>query len=88
MKIQGPNSTSINPYKKQLQKQQQTQQKQTYKDQLNISKEAKQLQESNQLTKERAAYVQDIKKLVDSGQYEVKHEEVAQKMIDFWTRRT
>lgn len=86
MKIQGPNSANLNPYQRQLHNQQK-ERKQTYKDELNISKEAQQLQKTNQAEKERAAHVQKIKKLIDSDEYEMNYNKVAQKMIDFWTNR-
>lgn len=86
MKIQGPNSTNLNPYKRQLQSYQ-NERKQSYKDELKISKEAQQLQETNQVTKERATHIQNIKKQIDSGEYEVNYEQVAQKMINFWSDR-
>lgn len=86
MKIQGPNSTNLNPYKRQVQNYEK-QRKQTFKDELNISKEAQQLQQSNQVTKERSTHVNNIKNLVESGEYEINFEQVAQKMINFWTDR-
>lgn len=86
MRVYGPNSTNFNPYKRQIHNEQQ-QRKQSYKDELNISKEAKQLQETNEAEKARSSRVQEIKKLVDSGEYEVNHEQVAKKMIDFWSNR-
>lgn len=86
MKIQGPNSTNLNAYQRQIQNQQR-QKQQTYKDELNISKEAQQLQETKQIEKERLEHVQNIKKLVDSGEYEVNYKQVAQKMIEFWSNR-
>lgn len=86
MKIQGPNSTNLNPYQRQINNYKK-QQKQTYQDELNISKEAQQLQETNQVTKARSKHVQNIKELVDSGEYKVNYDKVAQKMINFWTNR-
>lgn len=86
MKVQRPNSTNLNPYQKQLQNLQK-ERKQTYKDELKISKEAQQLQKTSQVEKERSAHVQNIKELIDSGEYEVNHQQTAQKMIDFWTNR-
>lgn len=82
----GPNSTNFNPYQRQAQHEQK-QRKQTFQDELNISKEAQQLQKTNETEKTRSAHVQQIKKLVDSGEYEVDFDQVAQKMIDFWSNR-
>ena len=84
MKIQGPNPY-INTYKNIKQppvKKQPTNQK----DQLNISTEAKQMQETKHHEMKRAEYVKDIKQSVQSGEYKVEHEKLAQKMIDFWSK--
>ncbi len=87
MKIQGPNLTKLAAYRAQLQ---QTDQKKKVnrEDRLNISNAAKKLQESNKANSQRAEYVQNIKKAVKSGQYEIDHEKVAQKMIDFWSKHS
>lgn len=86
MKIQGPNPV-LNAYKQQRQKQISNRAEQQ-KDQLNISTEAKQLQKNKHYDIERSKYVDEIKKLVQSGEYKVDHDKTAQKMIDFWTKRT
>lgn len=87
MKIQGPNVAKLNAYRTQLQQQTEQTKKVNREDQLNISSTAKQLQESKQASNlEREEYVQNIKKKVTSGQYEINDEQVAQKMIDFWSK--
>lgn len=87
MKIQGPNLSKLVAYRSQLQ---QTDQKKKVnrEDQLDISHAAKKLQESTKMNTQRAEYVQNIKKAVNSGQYEIDHEKVAQKMIDFWSKHS
>lgn len=87
MKIQGPNLTKLAAYRAQLQ-QADPKKKVSKEDQLNISNAAKQLQESNKTNTQRAEYVQNIKNAVKSGQYEIDHEKVAQKMIDFWSKHS
>lgn len=86
MKIQGPNLTNLNAYKNLIQKSTDHKQNVERKDQLNISSEAKQLQESKSMSKERATYVQEIKLAVESGEYQINHDKAAQKMIDFWSK--
>lgn len=88
MKIQGPNLAKLTAYHTQLQ--QQTGLKKTVKreDQLDISSEAKHLQETKLKNKQRAEYVQEIKNAVKSGAYKVDNEKVAQKMIDFWSNHS
>ncbi len=87
MKIQGPNLTKLAAYRAQLQ-QTDPKKKVNREDQLDISNAAKQLQESNKSNTQRAEYVQNIKKAIKSGQYEMDHEKVAQKMIDFWSKHS
>lgn len=86
MKIQGPNHTNFNPYKNQTQKQTDMGKEVNQKDQLQISSQAKELQGNEKPNKERAAYVQDIKNAVESGDYKVNHEKTARKMIAFWNK--
>lgn len=86
MKINGQNHVNFNPYKQQLQKQAELKKPSNKSDELQISKEAMQLQEKDKPSEKRAAYVQEIKRAVDSGQYQVDVEQTAQKMIDFWKK--
>ncbi|WP_188454140.1 flagellar biosynthesis anti-sigma factor FlgM [Virgibacillus oceani] len=87
MKINGPNQTNFNPYKNNIQKQTDLKKDIAQQDQLQISKQAKKLQENVKPNAERAAYVQDIKKSVESGEYQVDPEKTAKKMIAFWTKQ-
>ena len=86
MKINGPNQTNFNPYKQQLQKQTEVKKDIPTKDQIEISNQAKELQEKDKTSEKRASYVQEIKQAVDSGSYKVNPEKVAQKMLDFWSK--
>lgn len=86
MKIQRPNQTHLNVYNNQMQKQQQHKQKLNREDRLQISNEAKRLQQDGQIDKKRTAYVESIKNKVATGNYEINLEKTAQKMIDFWSR--
>lgn len=87
MKIEGPNLTNLHAYQNKVNKQTDYKQGTAPKDQLNISSEAKHLQESKQINKERTAYVQEIKNAVQSGEYEVDFKKTAEKMIDFWSKQ-
>ncbi len=86
MKIQGPNPL-INTYK-QLQQQKKVSDKnpKLQADQLNISSEAKKMQESQQLEAKRSERVEELKQMVKQDTYQVNHEQLAQKMVDFWSR--
>ena len=87
MKIHGSNEANFNPYQKQIQKQAEYKKEMNQKDQLEISSQAKQLQEHAKPNAERANYVQKIKNAVESGDYQVNHEKTAKKMIDFWSKQ-
>lgn len=87
MKINGPNQTNFNPYKNQLQKQADYKNEANKKDQIEISSQAKQLQENEKPNVQRASYVQEIKNAVESGEYKVNPERTAEKMIDFWSKK-
>lgn len=86
MKIQGPNRANINAYQNQLHKPTEHKVDKNRKDNLEISKEAKQLLEKQKPNEARKAYVQEIKQAISSGAYKVDHEKTAQKMIDFWSK--
>lgn len=87
MKIHGPNTTNINAYKRQLHKQLEQKQAAESKDKIDISHEAKKLQESKKINEQRTERITNIKKAIKSGQYEVNIERTSEKMIDFWSRR-
>lgn len=87
MKINGPNHMNFNPYKNQVQKHSEVNKEINKKDQIEISSHAKQLQENEKTNGKRAAYVQEIKDKVASGEYKINYEKTAQKMIDFWSKK-
>lgn len=86
VKINGPHHTNFNPYKNQLKAQENIKKETTSKDQLEISKQAKQLQETEKPDPKRATYVQEIKKAYESGEYQVDLKQTVQKMINFWSK--
>ncbi|GAA0484870.1 hypothetical protein GCM10008986_07630 [Salinibacillus aidingensis] len=88
MKINGSNSTHLNPYQKQYQKQQQaTNQAKPAADKLEISSQAQNMLKGNEVKEARQKQVQQIKHDVQTGNYKINYQETAQKMIDFWTNR-
>lgn len=88
MKIQGPNLAKLAAYQTKSQQQSDPKKKVNREDQLDISSAAKKLQETKKASTERAEYVQNIKNKINTGQYEIDHEKVAQKMIDFWSKHS
>lgn len=85
MKIHGPNPTNFNPYKQAFKDKQTAESEASKKDSIEISNEAKKLQKQDQPNEARAAYVNEIKQKIESNQYEINYDKVAQKMHDFWT---
>ena len=83
MKINNFRPVNINPYNKQMEKQDQLQSSKK-KDKIEISSEALELQRGNQLEMDRQERVNELKRKVQSGEYKVNPEEVAHKMYSFW----
>ncbi|UFT98551.1 flagellar biosynthesis anti-sigma factor FlgM [Radiobacillus kanasensis] len=87
MKIQGPNHSNFNPYQKQIQKQHEIKQEITKHDKVQISNQAKQLQENTKPDPARLEKLEALKKAVDAGTYQVDAKETAKKMLDFWSNK-
>lgn len=87
MKINRPNPSHFNPYKNHIQKQTEIKKEMNREDQIEISSQAKQLQENEKPQAKRSAYVQKIKDDVESGDYQVDPDKIAGKMIDFWSKQ-
>jgi len=73
-------------YRNQL-KQQHVKRSERKNDQLDISTEAKHLQLKQAQSAERNNYINELKQLIQAGEYEINYDKTAQKMIDFWSRR-
>ncbi len=84
MKIQGSNPI-LNAYQKQQQKVYDTKRTEQ-KDKIDISQTAKSLQKNQQHEVNRQNQVQQLKEQVQQGEYKVNYEQLADKMIDFWSR--
>lgn len=86
MKIQGPQFKHIQAYKQNVERNKTRQQQYQRKDELNISAQAKRLQKSEQASQKRVAYLQQIKKDIESGKYEINYEKTAEKIAEFWAK--
>ncbi|MCZ0702120.1 negative regulator of flagellin synthesis FlgM [Natronobacillus azotifigens] len=87
MKIHGPNHTKVNAYQKQVHKQSPERIKEQSKaDQLQISDQAKKMQETQQVQPQREARVEAIKQRVESGKYQIDAGKIAAKMLRFWNK--
>lgn len=87
MKINGPNPTNFNPYKQAFKDRQTIESEASKKDSIEISQEAKKLQKQEQSDEKRVEYVNEIKQKIDSDQYKIDYQKLAQKMHDFWTAK-
>ncbi|WP_078543844.1 flagellar biosynthesis anti-sigma factor FlgM [Litchfieldia alkalitelluris] len=85
MKINQTNLTGINPYKKQMNKMAPLEKK-AQQDRLEISNEAKQLQEKSPITQEREEKVEALKHQVQSGTYTVDAKKVAKSVLDYYNQ--
>jgi negative regulator of flagellin synthesis FlgM len=87
MRINHFNSIQNNPYKKQTQDMKQESVQSAYKrDEIQISDEAKKLLSSSKFEQERAEKVNEIKRQVESGSYQVNTSKVARSILDFWRK--
>ncbi|SIS42965.1 flagellar biosynthesis anti-sigma factor FlgM [Salimicrobium flavidum] len=84
MKINGPNQTNWNPYQKQVHQQKQVQQNPN-QDKLEISKEAKSMQESEKVSTPRSERIDELKAQVDNGTYKPDPSVTARKMVNFFS---
>lgn len=89
MKIQGSNFSKINAYQNQIQNQKHHDKSlKQQADQINISNEAKSLQENQQLTSERKTEIQKLKTAIKTGEYEKNYQEMASKLLKYWTNES
>jgi negative regulator of flagellin synthesis FlgM len=87
MRINHFNSIQNNPYKKQTQDlKQETVQSAYKKDEIQISDEAKKLLSSSKIEQERADKVNEIKRQVESGNYQADASKVAKSILEFWRK--
>lgn len=73
-----------NIYKKQVEKTQPRGEVSKKSDQLEISTEAKLMQQESKISAERSEKVEAIKAKVESGEYKVNTQDVAKKFYEYW----
>ncbi|SEO59034.1 anti-sigma-28 factor, FlgM family [Amphibacillus marinus] len=86
MKIQGTNQPNkVNPYQAQFDKQKQLKTHNKAKaDQLQISEQAKKMQESDQVHPTREARVEALRQEVEADRYQIKPDLIAKKLLQYW----
>ncbi|WP_400243409.1 flagellar biosynthesis anti-sigma factor FlgM [Niallia sp. JL1B1071] len=83
MKINNFNPVNMNPYKKQIEKNEATQNIRK-EDKVEISKAALELQGTQDDV--RLEKIQELKKQISNGTYQVDSKEVAEKILSFWKK--
>ncbi|QOR66257.1 flagellar biosynthesis anti-sigma factor FlgM [Cytobacillus suaedae] len=86
MKINNLGPMGINPYKKQMNKIAAVESKASKADKVEISSEAKQLQETSPVTIARQEKVEALAKQVQSGTYKIDTNAIAKSVYNFYTK--
>ncbi|MFV8826452.1 flagellar biosynthesis anti-sigma factor FlgM [Alkalihalobacterium sp. APHAB7] len=86
MKINPYQAIQNTTYRKQVEKQMATNETKMKKDQLQISKAAMELQQSTKIDAARQEKVNELKEKVQSGNYKVDAQAVANKLYDYWNQ--
>lgn len=88
MKINNYGTNGINPYRQQqLNKINHTEQtSQNKKDKVEISAEAKDLQQLSSLESERKAKIDELKSKIEDGTYKIDSKRIAQNILKFYKR--
>lgn len=84
MKINNVNLNAINAYRTQSNKANATQKTASFKDTLEISTKAQQMQSTKTYANERAEKVEKLKQQVNSGEYKVDAKKVAEDMLKYY----
>lgn len=84
MKINNVNLNAINAYRTQAAKQKSTQSTASFKDTLEISTKAQQMQSTKTYAQDRAQKVENIKAQVNAGEYKVDAKKVAEDMLKYY----
>ena len=86
MKINPYQSVQQNPYRKQIEKTEQTASVQAKRDKLEISSEALTMQQGTRIEKERLEKVEALKSKIEAGEYHVDSKAIANKFYEFWNQ--
>lgn len=86
MKINPIGMQAINSYKNQARNVNNTKLNKTFADQIEISSQAKEMQETSTYANERATKVQKLKEEIQSGNYKVDARQVAEDMLKYYRR--
>lgn len=87
MRINPIHSMNTNPYKKVIEADAEKQAMKKGRDKLEISSEAKELLQSSEWSSEREKRINELKKLIESGSYELNYKKTAEKLLDHWKNK-
>jgi negative regulator of flagellin synthesis FlgM len=86
MKINNINSLNVNPYKKNMNKVQDSEKAAARTDKVEISSAAKEMQVTSKVSVERSDKVQALKQQVEAGTYQVDAGAVAKSVIQYFSK--
>ena len=86
MKINHLNQYGVNPYQKAVNKADTSMKPSQLADKVEISNKAKELQQLSSVEVERQAKIDEIKKQVENGTYQVNVNETAKGVLDFYSK--
>lgn len=86
MKINPINLQAMNSYNKQARPVKNADTQKTFKDHIEISSKAKEMQATSTYANERAERMKKIKEEIDSGTYKVDAKQVAEDMLKYYRR--
>lgn len=87
MKINPIHSMNTNPYKKVIEADTEKRVVKKGRDQLEISSEAKELLQGSEWSAEREKKINELKTLIESGNYKVNYKQTAEKLLDYWENK-
>ncbi|UNL84790.1 flagellar biosynthesis anti-sigma factor FlgM [Priestia koreensis] len=86
MKINPLGTSGINPYKKQIDKLAQIEKAAGKRDEVQISTQAKELQQTNQVVTERQKKIDELKQQIQNGTYQIDAKKIAKGLVDFYKK--
>ncbi|OCA84669.1 flagellar biosynthesis anti-sigma factor FlgM [Pradoshia sp. D12] len=86
MKINHLNQYGVNPYQKAVNKADTSMKPSQLADKVEISSKAKELQQLSSVEVERQAKIDEIKKQIENGTYQVNVNETAKGVLDFYSK--
>ncbi|BAB07342.1 flagellar biosynthesis anti-sigma factor FlgM [Halalkalibacterium halodurans] len=86
MKVNPYTAISQQLYRQQVEKAETVKGKPQKRDQLEISKEAQEMQKGSPIEVEREKKIEEIKQKIEKGEYSVDSRAVADKLYDFWNK--